>query len=74
MKYTKIVFKSKFNIYKVAESYEARNENKFKKTVELMKKGVDVLYQPVLHDFDNQIYGCPDLLIRSDKINDIFGV
>ena len=66
------ILKKKFNIYKVAESYEARNEDKFNKTVELMKKGVDILYQPVLHDFKNNIYGCPDLLIRSDKINDIF--
>ena len=37
-----------------------------------MKDGVDILYQPVLHDFENKIYGYPDLLIRSDKINDIF--
>ena len=66
------ILKSKYNIQKVAESYEARSEEKFKKTIELMKDGVDILYQPVLHDFENKIYGCPDLLIRSDKINDIF--
>lgn len=66
------LLKRKYNIVKVAESYEARSEEKFKKTIKLMKDGIDILYQPVLHDFKNKIYGCPDLLIRSDKINDIF--
>ena len=37
-----------------------------------MKQGIDILYQPILHDFSNKIYGIPDLLIRSDKINKIF--
>lgn len=67
------LFKKKFNIVKVAESYESRSPEKFKKTINLMKKGVDILYQPVLQDFNNGLYGAPDLLIRSDKINDIFG-
>jgi hypothetical protein len=65
-------FKNKYNIVKVAESYEARSYDKFLETVECMKKGVDIIYQGVLHDYKNKIYGCPDLLIRSDKLKDIF--
>ena len=68
------LLKSKFNIVKVAESYEARSTEKYLKTLELMKKGVDMLYQPVVHDFENGIYGSPDLLVRSDKLNSIFNV
>ena len=66
------IIKKKFNVIKVAESYEAKNEFKFKKTIKLMKEGIDILYQPVLQDFTNNVYGCPDLLVRSDKINEIF--
>lgn len=67
------ILKNKFNIVKVAESYDSRSLEKFKKTIKLMKDGIDILYQPILQDFKNKIYGSPDLLIRSDKINDIFG-
>jgi hypothetical protein len=67
------ILKKKYNIVKVAESYESRSLEKFKKTVKLMKNGVDILYQPVIQDFENGLYGSPDLLVRSDKINDIFG-
>ena len=66
------ILKSKFNIVKVAESYQSRSKEKYYETIELMKKGVDMLYQPVLQDLENQIYGSPDLIVRSDKINKIF--
>ena len=65
--------KGKYNIVKVAEYYQARDEKMFNNTIELMKKGVDMLYQPIVHDFVNETYGIPDLLVRSDKINEIFG-
>ena len=34
-----------------------------------MKEGVDILYQPVIQDFNNGLYGAPDLLVRSVKTN-----
>jgi hypothetical protein len=37
-----------------------------------MKAGYDIIYQGVLHDYNNHLYGSPDLLIRSDKFNQIF--
>ena len=61
-----------YKIVQVAESYESRSEEKYNMTVQYMKEGIDIIYQGVLHDIDNRIYGCPDLLIRSDHFNDIF--
>lgn len=66
------LLKNKYNIVQIAESYEAKNFNKFNYTIECMKKGVDIIYQGILHDYKNKLYGCPDILIRSDKINEIF--
>ena len=64
--------KSKYNCIKVAESYEARDIKKFKDTIECMKKGYDIIYQGVFHSYKYKLYGCPDLLVRSDKLKEIF--
>lgn len=66
--------KSKYTdrIVQVAESTEAQSEEKYKRTIEYMKEGTDMIYQAVLHDYNNNLYGCPDLLVRSDRINEIF--
>ena len=66
--------KYKDNIVKIGESLDARSEEKFNKTVECMKNGVYIIYQAVIHDYENNLFGCPDLLIRSDCFNDIFGM
>jgi hypothetical protein len=60
------------NIVQVAESIEARSEEKFKKTLDYMDQGVHIIYQGVLHDYENKLYGCPDLLVRTDKLNEYF--
>lgn len=44
----------------------------FKITVEMIKKGIPIIYQGVLHDQKNKVYGLPDLIVRSDYINKIF--
>ena len=64
--------KNKYQVVQIAEAYQARSVNKFQQTIEHMKRGTEIIYQGVLHDYDNKIYGCPDLLIRSDRINEIF--
>jgi hypothetical protein len=66
--------KSKYGnrIVQVAESIEARSEEKYKRTIQYMKEGIDIIYQGVIHDYENNLYGCPDLLVRSDSINEIF--
>lgn len=63
---------NKYQVVKVAESFQARDHNKYMETVECMKKGIEIIYQGVLHDYKNNIYGCPDLLVRSDRLHDIF--
>ena len=70
--YDKLKLIHKENIVQVGESIDARSEEKFKETLEYMKQGIDMIYQGVLHDYENKLYGCPDLLVRSDKLNDIF--
>lgn len=65
--------RQKWDIVKVAESFQARDEDKFNETVKYMKLGIPIIYQAVLHDYKNKLYGCPDLLVRSDYINRIFG-
>lgn len=74
-KFEDVVFKElskNYNCIKVGESYEARSVEKFKKTVSLIKSGCDIIYQGVLHDYELKLYGCPDLIVRSDKLNSIF--
>ena len=60
-------------VVKVAEYYDSRNENKFNETIILMKKGVPIIYQGVLHNMIDKTYGLPDLLVRSDYINTLLG-
>jgi hypothetical protein len=38
-----------------------------------MKNGIPIIYQGVLHNYDNKTYGIPDLLVRSDYINTLLG-
>jgi len=67
--------KQKYNneVVQIAESYQARDFDKFLLTLEHMKKGTPIIYQAVLHNEENKTYGCPDFLIRSDWINKLFG-
>ena len=36
---------------------------------EAMKKGIPIICQAVLYNFEDKTYGLPDILIRSDYIN-----
>lgn len=51
----------------------ARSEEKVSKTIEAMNRGVPIIHSGVLHNPDNQTYGVPDLLVRSDWIRDLVG-
>ena len=68
-----IEIKKKHVVVKVAEHTDSRNKAKFNETIQLMKKGVPIIYQGVLHDYENKTYGLPDLLVRSDYINTLMG-
>jgi len=63
---------SENDFVKVAQDFtDIRNPLKFKETIDLMSEGIPVIYQGVLHDYENKVYGSPDLIIRSDFINKI---
>jgi len=56
-------------IIKVADYTESRQIDKFNETISLMKQGIPIIYQGVLHNYENNTYGLPDLIVRSDYIN-----
>jgi hypothetical protein len=64
--------KEKFNIVQVSFNNNAQSYEKYMETLDYINKGVDIIYQGVLHDYKNKLYGIPDLLVRSDKFNSIF--
>lgn len=45
----------------------------FQQTLEYMKRGDNIIYKGVLHASELQLYGVPDLLVRSDYLNNFFG-
>jgi hypothetical protein len=57
------------NIVKVANSYEGYSTFKLNKTIEYMREGKPIIYQGVLHNKENNTYGIPDLIVRSDYLN-----
>jgi len=63
----------KHKIVQIAESYQSTNVKLFNTTIETMKKGVPIIYQGVLHDYENKTYGAPDIMIRNDYINKFIG-
>ena len=67
------IINKKHSIIKVAESYESKNIELFKKTKNIMKEGCPIIYQGILHNYNNQTYGAPDLMIRNDYLNKFIG-
>ncbi len=59
----------KDDLVKVANIYEGYSTNKLNKTIEYMTKGKPIIYQGVLHNKENNTYGIPDLIVRSDYLN-----
>lgn len=57
------------NFVKIAESYQAKELEKYKATLKEMKRGTPIIHQAVLHNPTTKEYGCVDLLVRSDYIN-----
>jgi hypothetical protein len=60
-------------ITKVAESYQSKDTELFKKTISFMKEGKPIIYQGILHNYNNKTFGAPDLMIRNDYINKFIG-
>lgn len=70
--YSKLKNKFNNNIVKICDAYEARDIKYYNKTLEEIKKGTKIIYQGVVCDFENKVFGVPDLIVRSDVINSIF--
>ena len=67
------LIKKSHKVVKVADFIHSKKPEKFKETIELMKQGVPIIYQGVLHDYENRTFGIPDLIVRSDYINKLLG-
>jgi predicted RecB family nuclease len=67
------IIKKDHQVVKVAEFIQCKNKEKMDETIELMKNGTPIIYQGVLHNYDNETFGMPDLLVRSDYINKLLG-
>jgi len=67
------IISKKHQITKVAESYQSKDTELFKKTISYMKEGKPIIYQGILHNYNNKTFGAPDLMIRNDYINKFIG-
>lgn len=64
----KLIEKS-HKVITVANYRDSKNIEKYKETIELMKKGEPIIYQGILHNYENYTFGTPDLIVRSDYVN-----
>jgi putative phage-type endonuclease len=51
---------------------DIRSISRYHETLREMKKGRAVIFKGVLHDEESQLYSSPDLLVRSDKLGELF--
>ncbi len=67
--------REEYDVIQIGENYtDNLDYNKHLETVELMKQGIEIIYQGILHDYNNNIFGTPDLLVRSDIMNKLFNI
>jgi len=69
-----LLSKYKKNIVIVANYQQAKSYDKCRETIEHMRKGVPIISQGVLHDYRRKLFGMPDLMVRSDWFNKLFGI
>jgi len=62
----------KNDFIEIGKSYEARNLDKYLKTLNAIKKEIPIIYQPVLWNPNNKTFGCADLIIKSSFASKIF--
>ena len=46
-------------------------QQKYKKTIDALKKGIPIIYQGIVRNSSNKTFGYPDIIIRSDYINSL---
>jgi hypothetical protein len=59
-----------FGVVRITESSkQAREPSAYLATLQAMEEGVEIIHQGALHDAERQLFGVPDLLVRSDVLN-----
>lgn len=58
-------------IMDIGGNNNARSMEKAQDTIDAMNRGVPIIYSGVLHNPENNTYGVPDLIVRSDWLRDI---
>lgn len=53
-------------------SAQVRDPEMAKQTIEAMRQGAPIIHHGVFHDDAHQTYGCPDLVVRSDVLLELF--
>ena len=66
------IFSKNYIVNKVTNYGEEFSIKKYNETLDLIKKGEPIIYNPLLHDMTRNIYTIPKLLIRLDYMNKIF--
>jgi hypothetical protein len=67
------ILKNDHQVVKVADHFQSKNKEKLDETIKLMKEGIPIIYQAVLHNYENKTFGLSDLLVRSDYLNKLMG-
>lgn len=57
------------NNINIGGNFNPRSKEKVQATIKAMKKGIPVIQQPCLRNYDNMTYGVPDLIVRSDYLD-----
>lgn len=62
------------NTIDIQGNHNARSEQKYKNTISAIQKGVPLIFQGILRNYENKTYGVSDIIIRSDWINKFLDV
>jgi hypothetical protein len=66
--------RKKYQVITINDTTNCTSYEMYRDTIKMMKKGVEIIYQGILHDYNDNTYGSPDLLVRSDRMEEIFNI
>ena len=77
IKFKEAVYKNLFKRFKadtikVCDNNEINSIDKFLETKSLMKEGIPIIINGLLHDYRRKMFSIPDLIIRSDYIKYVY--
>ncbi len=70
-KIVKLITKKLKNVININGNLVAKQQDKYQETIEAMKKGYYAIFSGVLHNHKNKTFGVPDILIRSDIVDQL---